>query len=78
MTTPNIAAPAEAQHWKFRLAISDHEALQVSDMLKKSAPKASSTVTHIALEKLVGLVASDPEPAFWLYTFLVSQLPAEK
>lgn len=78
MTCPNIATSLEAQHWKFRLAISDHEALQVSDMLKKSAPKASSTLTNIALEKLVGLVASDPEPAFWLYTFLVSQLPPEQ
>ncbi|MEP2758081.1 MAG: hypothetical protein ABJP66_03300 [Hyphomicrobiales bacterium] len=46
-------------------------------MLGKQAADYPNNLTNIALDKLVELVASDPEPAFWLYTLLVSQLPAE-
>lgn len=78
MTCSNSATSIGSQYWKNRLAISEHEALRVTEMLGKLAPSTPNTMANFALDKLVELFASDPEPAFWLYTLLVSQLPAEQ
>lgn len=78
MPCPNITTSSRIQYLKNHLAISDHEALQVSEMFGKQAADNPNNLTNIALDKLVELVASDPEPAFWLYTLLVSQFPEEQ
>ncbi|MFK8034853.1 MAG: hypothetical protein AB8B94_11970 [Hyphomicrobiales bacterium] len=54
------------------------EALRVAEMFGQRVPGAQTTMANFALEKLEEFVASDPEPAFWLYTLLVGQLPEEQ
>ena len=76
MPGSNSVASIGSQYWKNRLAIEEHEAYRVGEMLGALAPGTQNSITNFALEKLVELLASDPEPAFWLYTFLVSHLPA--
>lgn len=78
MPCTSSATSFGSQYWQSRLVISELEALRVSEMLGERVPGAQNTMANFALEKLVELVASDPEPAFWLYTLLVSQLPAER
>lgn len=63
--------------WRIQLAITDVEARQAEHFVKSHRKGASRAPSEIALQRLIDLVASEPEQAFWLYTYLLD-LIAEK